>query len=377
MGVASAGTHLASSLKDLQKLGVDTVHLETGVTSMSLDLGDGPLAAIQSVGGSPVHALPVFGDTNFDGLLSAKEDAALDVTLNLGNNSIDNIANIAQSLSEAGIDHVGLDSANLSSNLDYLHALNWIENGLDLTLKIDALGSTPATNPIQDVYQTLKMVDGGVDFLSNSNLSPNETWGDLIKTLHDSGLGHVDIESGSSVHIKDDLASALYESGMLSAMPDANVEIDANGVKLLNSSLKAMSALGVDQVHTDQQQVFVGLGQHNVTDVKDLVNILSSFTDKPLFADTASDAHTGLLVDKTTADTIFNEANASEILSTLQKLGFTEVDVVSGTGNKVDVASHNLVAQTPVTHIDVQVLGMDANDLLHAVDPDILHKPIK
>ena len=73
----AAGTHLGTSLKELQKLGVDAVTV-AGATELlpaQLDVGlgaDGQLSA---------SGLPLFGDVNHDGVVDAKENAALHVTL--------------------------------------------------------------------------------------------------------------------------------------------------------------------------------------------------------------------------------------------------------------------------------------------------------
>jgi hypothetical protein len=71
----SAGTHLSTSLKDLQKLGVDAVAIAGGVEAINVDMGQG--FNIDAAGG-----IALFGDTNANGILTAQEADALHVTLN-------------------------------------------------------------------------------------------------------------------------------------------------------------------------------------------------------------------------------------------------------------------------------------------------------
>ena len=82
LSAAGQGTHLTTSLKDLQKLGVDAVAISgdadgnaATVNSINLDLGSG---GALSAGG-----LPVFGNTDGFAGLTVPEDNALNVTLNV------------------------------------------------------------------------------------------------------------------------------------------------------------------------------------------------------------------------------------------------------------------------------------------------------
>ena len=80
---SSVGTHLQTSLKELQKLGVDTVLLQGGGepgpegVAWTVDLGTGTW--------NPNGSIPLFGDADKDGILSQEEDSALDITLKIAN----------------------------------------------------------------------------------------------------------------------------------------------------------------------------------------------------------------------------------------------------------------------------------------------------
>ena len=259
------------------------------------------------------------------------------------------------------------DSALLSK----VEAFDWVRNGVDFSLNIDTPAA--ATAP-QSVDSLLGFVDNGIDLL-NIGLSDNATWGDLIGTLRDAGLGNVEVASQASVSISDDLSAALYESGMLHALPDANIAIDVGSNIVLNTSLKAMADLGVDSVNADHKvYVELGIKPEDMATVADLGDLFSAFGldnagDHELFH--GKDA--GLVIDQTTFNNL-GEANIETLVGQLSKLGFTELDVVGATqADPMHVYEINVTAQTPVLS-EVTIVGSAHDDLAHVFDPDILHK---
>ena len=100
--VDATGTDLTTSLKDLQRLGIDFVNPAAGENTINLSLGDG---ATLTNGSAPV----LFGDTNLDGVISEAEDAATNVTLTI--NSAQQLAEIAgvTNLASLGVDNIRLD----------------------------------------------------------------------------------------------------------------------------------------------------------------------------------------------------------------------------------------------------------------------------
>jgi hypothetical protein len=341
-------------LKDLQKIGVDAIH--SNYTSVELQLGDNNSSL------EPTDHLPVF-------------DQGLNVTLDITGPQLDEIANLQSVLHESGIDSIALSSSDIhdSSAID---KIDWNQNDLSLMLKIND-SQTLNTDFVSDsnvgnAHAVLTELLGGIDVLST--LSDNSTFGDLIGVLHESGLGHIEIAAPAqdAVHISDGLASALADSGMLSALPQANVLIDTQS-SFMSSSLKTLSDLGVDGV-TSSGKVYVGLGAD--IHVSDLHNILASFTgDHPIF-----DHGAGLVVDQSTFAQL-TAHDAQDLLAGLHKLGIDEVDVVSKVDNTNQVEVHEIthdntvVAQTPVTVLgSAEHTNADAfADLLHF---DVLHKKI-
>jgi hypothetical protein len=348
LDASAGGTHLSTSLKDLQKLGVDAVSFDADVNSIQVNLGNN--SDLLSATGIPEF------------------NSALDVTLNI-HGQYAQIGAMSETLAEAGIDHLGVFSTDLGEGgLETL--FNALDSGLDVTLNVGGTAN-------QNLANTINFVDGGLDLLSGKGLSLTATWGDLIQTLHDSGLGNVQIQESANVTINDDLSAALYESGMLHALPEANITIQAN-TALLNTSLKAMADLGVDSVASSQSKVYVELGIkpediHTIAGMHDLFSAfgLDTTDGHSLFA---ANQHAGLVIDQTT----FNSLGAhgvQQLVGQLSQLGFTELDVVGADkvdamyGYKIDVT-----AQTPVLS-EVKLLGTDEHaTLAHVFDPDILHK---
>ena len=378
LDVHSSGTHLSTSLKDLQKLGVDSVSLDHGATSLGIHSLRVGLGVDDTLNLGSNNTVPLFGnDLNNDGIISGKEDTVLDVTLEMGTTQLSSIADLQQTLRDAGVDHLSVNASDVTDGNQYLEALSWIENGLDLNLQVSGTTSyASATNNIGEIIDT---IDGGLDLLSSTNISQGETWGSLIQTLVDAGLGQVDVQPDATVHIADDLSAALYESGMLHALPEANFTIDvADAVKLLNTSFKAMSELGVDHVNA-AEQVYVGLGLRDAG-LQDIQDLFSAFGLEAPEQTAVFGNKAGLIVDQSTAENI--RANSIDdidgLFTKLQKLGITEIDVI-GDNNQVEIF-HNtdqLVRQDPVVPVDIRVIGGDAGSIADLFDPTILDKHVK
>lgn len=293
------------------------------------------------------------------------------------NQSLDTLVHKLQDL---GVHELGISSSDFeasSAMTSNVKAFNWLASGSDFALQVD----TGSTNTPENLGSLINMVQNGVDVLTGVGLADGAKWGDLIDTLHKSGLGNVELETTAKVHISDDLSAALYESGMLHALPEAAIAIDAGANKVLNTTLKAMADLGVDSVNADHKvYVELGLKPEDVHTLADLGDLFSAFG----LDSAAPDTHlfgakgAGLVVDQATFDN-FNKmdpASVQTLLGDLNKLGFTEVDVV-GTSAVEAVYEIKVTAQTPVLS-QVAIIGSDTSgDLAHVFDPDILHKPVK
>ncbi len=282
----------------------------------------------------------------------------------------------------AGFEHLGFLSSDLQQNQNLLAAVenfDWAHSGLKFTVEVDSMTSVANHDSLSDVFNAIT----GIDLITGTGLTDGETWGTLLHTLQQSGLGDIDVQknAGNTVHISDDLSAALYESGMLHALPDAAIAIDAGANKVLNTSLKAMADLGVDSVNADHK-VYVELGIqvadiHTLADLGDLFSAFgldSSVPDTQLFGTQGA----GLVVNQAAFDhfSAMSPADVQTLLGELSKLGFTEVDVM-GTSQVSAVYNINVTAQTPVLS-QVAIIGADTtNDLTHVFDPDILTRTVK
>ena len=346
------GTHLSTSLKDLQKLGVDAVSFDQSVQSVQVNFG------------ADATALAATHVPSFSG--------ALDVTLNVNEAQFADVGKLQSTLAKAGVDHLGIFSSDLSdnNNADLSTLFGKLDSGLDITLKVDNT-------------QNWTTVDGfvnqGVDLLGGKVLNNQATWGDLIQTLHESGLGNVQIQENTHVTISDEMSSALYDAGMLHALPDASIAIESS-TRVLTTSLKAMAELGVDAVTTTAQDtIYVGLGikAEDLQTVADLGDIFTAFgLDKPDTSDHtdlfANGQQAGLVLDQSSFKAL-GEAGVQELVGQLGKLGFTELDVL---GPDNTFMAYDITAQAPVL-TPVQVMGTTADaDMLALFDPHHLSNKV-
>jgi hypothetical protein len=268
ISVDASGTHLNSSLKDLQKLGVDFVNASAGESTLNVALGDGSFSTT---------AVSNFGDANHDGIISAAENSALQVNL-LAANSTDlhDIAGVASSLNLVG--H-GID--NIHFNLADQTALN--------------------------------------DLLGSNTIAADMT---AIKA---SGLTlDIDMGTAADIHISQAQAELLISEGVHFAQND-HILVDAQSTHL-QSSLKDLQKLGVDNVATTLSHLDVDLGT---------AGTLSS-TGIPSFA-------SGVDVSLKVADaTGLNEVMGST--QALHTAGIDHIDLASNVGAITQAQASNLIA---------------------------------
>jgi hypothetical protein len=251
------GTHLASSLKDLQQLGVDYVDAATGQNTLNVDLGTGAFTAA---------GLPFFGDANRSGSLTEAEDAALSVNLIAANASqLHEIAGSASSLGLAahGVDNVRFNLAS-QDDLNALLASSTFAadlaavNASGLTLDIDM--NTTADVHISQAQAQL-LIDHGVTFAANDQIVVDAQTTHLQSTLKDlQGLGvdTVALTPGQSYSI-DATDGALTDAAALHFTPDATVTLNTSNAGL--NSLLSANISGVDYVDLAGSSVSVTQSQ--------------------------------------------------------------------------------------------------------------------
>jgi hypothetical protein len=225
-------------------------------------------------------------------------------------------------------------------------------------------------NEIADIVESL--VNSGVQFADQQSL------GDLLEALTDSGIaadssssalgilanlpstGITDfqLKAQSNVVMSDELALALFDAGMLEAVPQGKVQIDAGMNEILKTPFKLLAEYGVDKITTSQDKVYLDLG-----DIYDLtamsLAVAALMEGKPaegenLFhgdgLDNADQVVAGLILDANTNLYMVNQlmsSEASSLVADLMKLGITELDIMGYTP----------VAQDPVNTSNVLILG--------------------
>jgi hypothetical protein len=225
-------------------------------------------------------------------------------------------------LKAAGIDHISLGMTDMTSAEQ--SALNALTSaGLDFKL-VDT-----SSYAIQNLGTTLAgIVNHGIEF------GQDQSMGSLFEALSESGLARIDLTQPAAanqlVSITDDLASALYEAGMLHALPEAGIEITVRDTATMHTSFKAMAELGVDKVASDLASnglLHVNLG----TTVDDLASLLQSFVaqdsnvaTQKVF-DHAAELDVGALAGTATTAQTLQALLESGLGSQLHDLGITKV----------------------------------------------------
>jgi hypothetical protein len=216
----------------------------------------------------------------------------------------------------------------------------------------------------------------GVDVLSQ--YTTPDKFGDLISALTDSGVADYVVESGS-VEIRDPLLAALVDAGMLQALPQANLIIDATASgDHLFTSLKAMSELGIDKINITENKVYVDLGlpvgdTNAIAEIKSiLLGLDPSNQAKPIF----DQGYGALVLTNDMAQRIYDAGGLdAEIVQGLLNLGIKEVDILAGTSQTAQTEIINAVAQSQPVPVEVKVIGQAEDPALY--DHLQPHTPMK
>jgi hypothetical protein len=331
------GTHLSTSLKDLQKLGIDHVLVGTS-DNLVVDYGNGLTGGIND--GLNALNLPNFvatGDFNHDGVIDEKD---INITLNLNENyfaqSLGNVEDIASALRSAGVDVV-----NTNINQDRLGLLTF--------------DNDPHTNDLSALMAA--STNSGLDFQLNVDVQ-------LIDALSASGVASLVVEPNNHVSLSDSLARALVQSGMLSALPDTNLVLDATSSgNLIQTSLKDMAQIGVDSINlaasADGNKFYLNLGE-SLTDanaVNEFMNLIDEIDPslKPLFSGNAL-ATKALVLDADTAMSLTDKGVLNDsLVANLAKIGITEIDVVGTDASSLNISSTN-------DQVSVKLIGYTDDD---------------
>lgn len=369
---AAAGTHLSTSLKDLQSLHVDAVLISGD--GLTVDLG-GSLASLDA------EALPVFEGTG-------------EVTLNLDGSAIDptlDLAPIAEALAAAGVDHLSAIGASLTLTDEqaaaFLAAGIDVLGGTDFTLAssaveldtvladtamlagfgVDHIDLTDNSIVLTEA-QAASMVSAGVDFVDSDTVELSAAGTHLSTSLKDLQSLHVDavLVSGGELSIDaggslDSLQVDHLPSFEATGDPDITLNVDAGALDPsvdLDDLASAFQTAGIDHIGVLGNGALslsgaqaIALGDHGIgfdagadvtvnlsggAELSSLVPMIGDLNvdhiDMAGNAALISDADAVALVDAgvdfATGDTVTVEAQGTQLSSTLKGLHDLHVDAI-------------------------------------------------
>ena len=246
-----------------------------------------------------------------------------------------------------------------------------------------------------------------------SGFTTPDHFGSLISTLQGIGVNDFQIESGN-VEISDDLTSALADSGMLHALPGADIVLDAsnevvhggtrNSYVHLSTNLNTMAALNVDsvdvgaanKVYLDIQDLGLPTGDKTAMDeIRDLLRSLDPAGDAK-WINGGYDSHqpesvslvmsSNLLEQIANSfDILENHTSAADFSHQLSELGINNIAVRLDNGLDGDAtieakasanaAIEKLFNPADHTYVPPTVTVIGETDPLHDIlDPTKLHK---
>jgi hypothetical protein len=298
--------------------------------------------------------------------------ADLNVTLQtrLGDEALPNAANaqdLISVLTSAGFDTLGLRET-LSDSVDWFDfdktkALSALSaDGRSIGFEVGVVGSS-GTAPIANFDASLKKAlsddfTSGIDFFKG--VTTTTSYGQLIEALVQSGVTDFVVESGN-VAITDSLASAMVESGMLQALPAANLIIDATanlksiaGMKdfaHLFTDFKSLANLDVDgiKVANGVSKLYIDLGlptndSNAISEIKSLLASLDPANDAKLINAPSTkpiDFVTNEKGDKVDVSLVISSDLAKTLL---ESLGASDINHLSHLGIKEFAFLHNTSA---------------------------------
>ena len=410
------GTHLSTSLKDLEKLKIDQVSV--GADGLQIDVGGtftvdalGQATGldaiednrIQFTGGQVRYGLEIAADDQYSLANLAKPGSLIDELVGMNVNRL----TIHESLDLSGdwiplgqIDDIFDASGNQITTHLALSGAAAAPIDFNLALHNQLSGDLRAKGADQVFID--KAISEGWDLLGNFT-EPNH-YGDLINALAGSGVTDFVVESGE-VQITDDLAGALVSAGMLQALPSANLAIDATGqlegstskYAYLSTTLKGMAEINANSVLVDSgaDGIYLNLGistdsQDVLADLKAILEAIDPANGaKLIHADNSSgDPQSVSLVMSADLANAFKDLGGldEKTLSDLYtKIGITEIDILSSgavpladISTNPDVAKSGLanqkVAQDTPNLPEVKIIGAGQlhDDLLDHHAPTVL-----
>lgn len=232
VAIQATGTHLSTSLTDLQRLGVDFVHTDSAVNTLVLDWG---------TSGGVTNTLPVFDSA--DQVKVSVRDSDLDDVVSFLSAGGHNTPNI-DVLSVALRDAFGAELAG-SGIGDPLFQVN--NMGIELNASVSQLVT---------LDMILEAADGSNDSLAALYGLSGQT---LATGLTAAGIGNIHIDAVTQFQVTDGDLNALLNAGLVSANAAADVTV-TNTDGTLDVTLAQLANIGADQVQTSGATLQVDAG---------------------------------------------------------------------------------------------------------------------
>ncbi len=232
VAIQASGTHLSTSLTDLQRLGVDLVHTDGDVNTVVLDWG---------ASGGVGNTLPVFDSA--DQVKVSVRDSELDEVVSFLGAGGHNTPNI-DVLSIALRDAFGAELAGSGAG-DPLFQIN--NMGVELNASVDQLVT---------LGMILEAADGSNDSLAALYGLSGLT---LATGLAAAGISKIHVDAVTQFQVTDGDLNALLNAGLVSANAAADVTV-TNTDGTLDVTLAQLANIGADQVQTSGATLQVDAG---------------------------------------------------------------------------------------------------------------------
>lgn len=309
----AAGTHLHTTLSDLQHLGVDYVHTDAGVDTVVLDASTGPIPSLT--------ALPVF-------------DAEDKVRLAVQDTSLAQVVSGASALHTAQIDQLdvvlntvlGTDLSGNGILESAIQSAFGASSGAQHGIELQVANSTLSEITLGMV---LDAADGSADTL---HLLSGNT---LATALQAAGITDLHVNALAHFTISDSDLKPLLDAGLITAAAGADIKVTNAGADgTLDASLAQLANIGADHVQTGVTQnsltldLDAGVSYTNLSDLQTALNgLVNTFNAQGVGtnASTALFESSDTVELRVTGDLSGQTLTDTTLVTKLQLLGIDEI----------------------------------------------------
>lgn len=312
----AAGTHLHTSLSDLQHLGVDYVHTEAGVDTVVVDASTGPIPSLT--------ALPVFdaedkvklvvGDSHVADMANFLQNYNTSVGINPHIDQLDVVLNTTLG-STAGLGGQGIYDSTIQA---VFGPSSGAQHGIELNV------ANPTLSEV-----TLGMVLDAADASADSLHVLSGT--SLASELQAAGVIDIHIDAITNFSVSDSDLKPLLDAGLITAASGADVKVTNAGADgTLDVSLAQLANIGADHVQTGGATLTLDAGV-SYTNLSDLQAALSGLVNAFNAQGVGTSASTALFENsdtvelRVTGDLSGQTLNDTTLLTKLQLLGIDEI----------------------------------------------------